>query len=157
MRNVRRMAEHGELCVKLGQLSHPTSGTPLFRSFRELSCFAAMLGYEQGRQRDLTGALELFVDGRVFERSETAVDIGYLVTLASTMKPEVLLDTAEADETMAATFEKLAAGGLDILAEWIAAEPSDPNGDKAVLTALSKGGYLNRSASAEDALADVTF
>lgn len=157
MRSIRRMTEHSDLCIKLGQLSHPTTGTPLFRSFRELSCFAAMLGFEQGKQRELTGPTELFVDARVFERSETAVDIAYLVTLAATGKPEVLLDTAVADETLAKTFEELAAGGLDILTQWIEAEPSDPNGDKAVLTALSKGGYLNRSANAEDALADVTF
>lgn len=105
MRNIRRMTEHTDLCIKLGQLSHPTTGTPLFRSFRELSCFAAMLGFEQGKKRELTGPTELFVDARVFERSETAVNIAYLVTLAATGRSEVLLDTAAADET----FEELCA------------------------------------------------
>ena len=68
-----------------------------------------MLGFEQGKKRELTGPTELFVDARVFERSETAVDIAYLVTLAATGGSEVLLDTAAADETLAKTFEELCA------------------------------------------------
>lgn len=157
MRNVKRLTIHGELCKRLGQLSHPATGSPLFRTFRELSCFAAMLGYEQGRRRVLDGPTELLVDGRIFEGSETALDVAYLLGLAESVDPDVLADNSESSEKLALIFEELTAGGLDILGEWLEAEPSDPNGDRAVLTALNNGGYLDRAEAAGDAIENVVF
>lgn len=157
MRNIRRLVEHGDLCRRLAQVSHESTGIPLFRTFRELSCFAAVLGLAQRRERALDGPTELFVDARVFESSETAVDVAYIVGLAATEDPDVLLDSAKGDEVLAETFERYAAGGLAILQEWLDAEPSDAAGDKAVLTALRKGGYLERFETAADAVSRVTF
>ncbi|MCG5248415.1 hypothetical protein [Methylorubrum extorquens] len=157
MRNVRRLKEHADLCIKLGQTSHPATNSALFRTYRELSCFVAMLGFEQGRERELDGPTELFVDGRIFEGSETAVDVLYLIGIASTQSTEALGDDRDAEEKLVKTFERFAAGGLDIVAEWMALEPSDAHGDKAVLTALKRGGYLERVETAEDALAHVVF
>lgn len=157
MRNIRRLVDHNDICTKLGQVSHPATGTALFGTYRELACFAAMLGFEQGRTKDLEGPVELFVDGRIFERSETAVDVAYLIALADSKSPDALQNTEKAEEELAKTFERYAAGGLEILKEWLAAEPSDPDGDKAVLTALNKGGYLNRAETLDDALAHVVF
>ena len=157
MRNIRRLQSHEELCNKLGQISHPATGAALFGTYRELACFAAMLGFEQGRSRELDGPAELFVDGRIFERSEAAVDIAYLIVLAATKNPDALEGTPEADEELAKIFERFAAGGLDILQEWLDAEPSDPDGEKAVLTALSKGGYLARAETLGDARANLSF
>ncbi|KTS25896.1 hypothetical protein NS228_23835 [Methylobacterium indicum] len=157
MRSIRRLKEHADLCIKLGQSSHPATGAALYRTYRELSCFVAMLGFEQGRERDLDGPTELFVDGRIFEGSETAVDVLYLIGIASMKSTSVLDDTEEAEEKLVKAFERFVAGGLDIVAEWMAAEPSDTNGDKAVLTALRRGGYLERIQTAEDALARVVF
>lgn len=157
MRSIRRLKEHGELTVRLAQASHPATNAALFRTFRELSCFVAMLGFEQGRQRELEGPTELFVDARIFEGSETAVDVLYLIGIASMKTTNVLNDDEAAEDKLVKAFEKFAAGGLDIVAEWIAAEPSDPHGDKAVLTALRRGGYLEQVESAEDALTRVVF
>lgn len=157
MRNIRRLAAHDDLCRQLGQTAHPKTGTPLFRTFRELACFAAMLGFEQGRPKKLDGPTDLFVDARIFESSETAVDVVYLLGLAATKDPDVLLDTDAARDKLSALFEEYAAGGLEILAEWLAAEPSDPNGDLAVLTAIKRGGYLDDAKTVEDALGQIDF
>lgn len=157
MRSIRRLKEHADLCIKLGQTSHPVTNAALFRTYRDLACFVAMLGFEQGRVRELDGPTDLFVDGRIFEGSETAVDVLYLIGIASTKSTEALNDDAGAEEQLVKAFERFAAGGLDIVAEWMHAEPSDPHGDKAVLTALRRGGYLDRVDTAEDALSRVVF
>jgi len=158
VRNIRRLVAHEDLCVRLAQAAHPASGRPLFGTYRDLACFAAMLGFEQGRKPDLTDQpLELFVDSRIFERSETAVDVAYLIALADAKRVEALADTLEAEEEAISNFERYAAGGLAILQEWLDAEPSDPDGEKAVLTALAKGGYLATPENLDDALRNVVF
>lgn len=157
MRTIRRLNSHRDLCDQFAKVPHPHTGTSIFSTYRELACFAALLGFEQNRRRDLVGATEVFVDGRIFAGSDQALDIAYLLALATTRNQDILREDEVHQEQLAVLFEEYAAGGLDLLGEWLRAEPSDPHGDRALLTGLRKGCYLDDQVAAETALDRVIF
>lgn len=157
MRTIRRLSSHRDLCDQLAKTPHPQTGNSIFPTYRELACFAALLGFEQNRQCKLEGATEIFVDGRIFAGSDQALDIAYLLALAATREQDILQDDEEQEERLSVIFEEYLAGGLDILSEWLRDHPSDTNGDRAVLSALRREGYLDDSQAVETALDRVVF
>jgi dnd system-associated protein 4 len=157
VRNIRRLVAHTAISEQLARATHPLTGNSIFGTYRELACFAALLGFDQDRRIELDGPTDLLVDGRILENSDQAQDIVYLLGLAATKEQDILRVDGEHPERLVALFEQHVAGGLQILAEWLRDEPSDPHGDRAVLSALRRGGYLNEELPADVAIDRVVF
>lgn len=157
IRTVRRLVADEDICRQLAQTPHPRSGGPVFRTFRELAVFAATVGFEQQRRVKLEGPTDVFVDGRIMESSESAMDMVYLLALASERRQEVLSDDAAEQERLATLFEEFAAGGLEVVREWLAEDPGDTEGDRALRGALGRHGYLEDGRSAAETLGEVDF
>ena len=155
--SIRRLDRHDDLVERLGAQAHPKTGASIFPTFRELACFAALLGFELDRRASMDGPTGLLVDGRIFAGNDQALDILYLLGLASTRDQDVLLDHVDQETRLVAEFERLVNGGLDVLAEWLAAEPTDAYGDRAILAALVRGGFLADAERSDVSLDDVTF
>ena len=135
MRSIRGDEKFEEM---IRNLSHPVTGKPIFPTMRELICFAAVLGFEHGKRAELNGKTFEVVGGRIFEGSSLAMDLLYLIALASEKNADILRD----EEPMLKIFEEYAHGGLEILHGWLREKPEDINGDKAILEALHKYNFL---------------
>jgi dnd system-associated protein 4 len=154
MRAVKRSKRFEVIVSLLAETNHPQAKRPIFPTIRELLCFAAVLGFEKERRVPLEiDSIE--IDARPFENHPQTLDVLYLIALASTKDAEVLRE--ENDDKILGIFEEYAAGGFEILSSWLKEKPDDDCGDKAILTALSKYGYLNDSRNVESAVADVSF
>ncbi|MDG7001118.1 MAG: hypothetical protein JRN15_18645 [Nitrososphaerota archaeon] len=129
---------------------------PIFATKRDLLCFAAVLGFDREKKGPIEAKAVEFVDSRPFENSQEAMNLMYLIGLAVTKDVDSLRE--ENEEKLVEIFEQYADGGLSILQEWLAETPSDPHGDRAILEALKKHGYLSTTGEpAEDVVADVEF
>lgn len=129
---------------------------PIFATKRDLLCFAAVLGFETEKKGKIEAKAVEFVDSRPFENSQEAMNLLYLVGLAVTKDADVLKE--ENEEKLVDIFEQYADGGLSVMEEWLTETPSDPHGDRAILEALKKHGYLGvTDEPAEDVVADVEF
>lgn len=156
MRNFQRSSRHDLVVGKLATDSHKKSGQPIFQSRRDLMCFAAVLGWESKRRNVVKEPSIEFVEYRVFERSPQAQELLYLIGLAETRNPDCL--RPEAEDALVTLFEEFADGGLEILLEWLNETPSDGPGDRAILEALGKYGYLQQTDKPPEAIAsDVVF
>jgi len=142
---------------KLANAAHPVTKQPIFPTYRDLLCFAAVLGYDKGQKIPLGEKTDDFVDGRVLSNSDSTVDLMYLIALVSERNVDVLRD--EQEENVATIFEQYANGGLSILRTWLKAKPDDLNGDRAILKALYDEQYLTsgNKKSLLAAAADVSF
>lgn len=153
MRGVKRSAIHEPMVRRLTETATP-SNRPVFPTIRELMCFAAVLGYEQGLKKPLQG--ETFeVDGRNFGNYQPAVDTLYLIALAGERNADILRD--ESENEMVSIFEQYAEGGFEILAGWLREKPDDEIGDRAILAALAKEGYLGAPRPVDSVMPDVKF
>jgi dnd system-associated protein 4 len=155
MRTFRASEKYRGLIEKLTQSNHSVAGKSIFPTMRDLLCFAAVLGFEYDHHAELAGKSFEIVDGRVFSNSQQAIDLLYLVSLASSKDPEILRD--ENEEKMIDIFERYAQGGFEIIDGWLSEKPEDLNGDKAILAALSKNKFLDAPRDSEDATRDVSF
>lgn len=157
MRNIRRLARHADVCELLARTSHPHTGNSIFGTFRELACFAALLGFQEGRTAEMDGASELLVDARIFENNDQALDVLYLVGLAATRDRNILRSDDGNAERLVSEFERYMSGGLDVLAEWLNHDPSDPDGDRAIVSGLHRAGLLRDEPPAGDVINRVVF
>lgn len=129
---------------------------PIFATKRDLLCFAAVLGFEKDKKGPIEAKAVEFVNSRPFENSPEAMNLLYLIGLAVTKDADALRE--ESDDTLVEIFEQYADGGLSLLQEWLAETPSDPHGDRAILEALKKHGYLGVATEpTENVVADVEF
>jgi dnd system-associated protein 4 len=111
LKAIRRLVSDEDICARLAQAPHPRTGGPIFRTFRDLAVFAATVGFEQSRRRPLDGPTDVFVDGRIMERSDTAMDMVYLIGLAAERRQEILSDDPKEEDELAKIFEEYARGG----------------------------------------------
>jgi dnd system-associated protein 4 len=122
---------------------------------RELQCFAAALGFQENRRKPLEGKTAE-IDGRIFENSELATDMVYLIALAGASNVEIL--QPEREDEAVTVFEEFANGGFEILGEWLVATSGDIDGDQALFDGLTRCGLLrNSKPSIAGAIADVKF
>jgi dnd system-associated protein 4 len=155
MRNVRRNLSHEVIVKLLSEKAHPKTQRSLFPTMRELQCFAAALGFQENRRNPLEGKTAE-IDGRIFENSELATDMVYLIALAGAGDVNILQPEREDDAI--SVFEEFANGGFEILSEWFAANAGDIDGDQALFAGLSRSGLLgNAKPSVAGALADIKF
>jgi dnd system-associated protein 4 len=152
MRGIKTSNTHEEM---IRHLTHPVAGKPVFDSMRTLVCFAAVLGFEYSKKVALGKQQFEAVDGRIFENSDQAVDLLYLIALAHEKDPEIL--RVENEEKMVAIFEQFAQGGFEILAGWLREKPEDTVGDRAIVSAFGKYGFLSTGEDSEVTLSQINF
>lgn len=154
MRGIRRSIDFETIVRRLAEEPHPDAGRAIFPTMRELMCFAAVLGFENDRRHPLQSKTAE-IDGRNFANSPQALDLLYLIALASKKDAEVLRD--ENEDEMISIFEEYAQGGFEVLQGWLKDKPEDPNGDQAILAALGKYGFLSKPEEVESVINDITF
>lgn len=137
-----------------GETADGIGARPVFPTMRELMCFAAALGYENGRKMPLTKDTNE-IDARIWERSQEAMDLLYLIALVGENDGEILREDRIDDAV--GIFEEYANGGFAVLTQWLKEKPDDLNGDKAILAALSKYGFLGDDSTPKGVLGDVDF
>lgn len=154
MRSVKRSEKHEEMVRRLAEQAHPAAGRSIFPTMRELMCFAATLGFEHDKRRALEGKTQE-IDARIFQGNQQAVDLLYLVALAGTKDADILREDREDDAV--SVFEEYANGGFEVLRGWLAEKADDLNGDRAILAALAKYGYLSDPDVTGGDASEVTF
>jgi dnd system-associated protein 4 len=140
MRGFRNNQSHDLIIGLLYGTTHKNAGQPIFVTKRELLCFAAVLGFEGNRRNKILDKPTDFVDSRNFENSQDATNLLYLIGLAVTKDVDCLRE--EKEEELVTIFEEFADGGLCTLEEWLRETPSDPHGDRAIIEALKRHGFL---------------
>src|SRR5688572_23848247 len=105
MRGIKRSEQHEDLVRRLAEASHPSSNRSIFPTMRELVCFAAVLGFEHDRRKALEGKT-FEIDARIFQGSQQAVDLLYLVALAATKNGDILQE--EREDEVVGIFEEYA-------------------------------------------------
>ncbi len=145
--NINRSRLHEDMVQRLAMQKLPGADRTLFPTIRELLCFAAMLGYSEGRRvpLDRTAGTE-DVSYQQFERGD-AEDLIYLLALAETKDPEILRDGEES--RCAEIFEEYVNGGLQILRDAML-QSGGEYPDRDILELLLKTGYLNVEDSEPD-------
>jgi dnd system-associated protein 4 len=154
MRSVKRSDKHEEMVRRLAEQPHPAANRSVFPTMRELMCFAATLGFEHDKRRPLEGKTQE-IDARIFQGNQQAVDLLYLLALAGTKDAEILREDREDDAVT--VFEEYANGGFEVLRGWLSEKADDLNGDRAILAALAKYGYLSDPDVAGGDASEVTF
>ena len=138
--NINRSRIHEDTVQRLAMLKLPGADRTLFPTIRELLCFAALLGYSEGRRIPLDRTVGLEdVSYQQFERGD-AEDLIYLIALAETKDPDVLRDGEES--RCAEIFEEYANGGLQILRHALL-QSGGEYPDRDILELLLKSGYLD--------------
>ena len=139
LRSVVRSEEHEKMVQNLSRQSVDGKQT-VFRTIRELICFAAMLGFQMGKRSTLPDnkrGEDVMIEE--FERNES-IDLIYLIAVAHTGGTEVLKSDAEID--MVSIFEEYANGGFEILKGWLH-KYRDEVGFQAILQGLKENGLID--------------
>jgi len=155
MRNLRRTKQWTGLIDRLIEEKDPETGQSAFPSLRELMCFAASLGYEQARHEPLGEERVDFVEGRVFPRSDLALDLLYLIALAA--KRNVTIIDEEHEEQALTTFEEYANGGFSVIDNWLGAHAPDESPIRSLMTDLRRHGFLTKDEADDGVPEDVVF
>lgn len=138
--NINRSRIHEDMVQRLAMIKLPGTDRTLFPTIRELLCFAALLGYSEGRRLPLDRSVGTEdVSYQQFERRD-AEDLIFLIALAESKDPEILKDGEEG--RCAEIFEEYANGGLQILRDAMLRSGGEYP-DRDILELLKKSGYLN--------------
>ena len=114
-------------------------GSKLFTTIRELMCFAAMLGFAEGKRVPLSnnfGTEDISYQQFEFNNSN---DFIYLIAVAEAGNTDVL--KSDSDFDLVEVFEEYANGGLEIISGWMH-EFSDSFGQRALINGLIQNEYL---------------
>ena len=146
MRSIYRSKEHAETIRKLTE-RNPETHVAVFPTIKALQCFAAVIGFDQKRRKKLDRSNVENIEWHTFENTNHTHYI-YLIALAETNDLNVLkYDVENSDDfdvgaNMVEIFEEYANGGFDIITGWLAKNPGDPFGNKAILAAMEKAGFM---------------
>ncbi|UKK94118.1 DNA phosphorothioation-associated protein 4 [Brucella anthropi] len=138
--NINRSRIHEDMVQRLAMIKLPGTDRTLFPTIRELLCFAALLGYSEGRRIPLDrseGTED--VSYQQFERRD-AEDLIFLIALADSKDPEILKDGEES--RCAEIFEEYANGGLQVIRDAMLRSGGEYP-DRDILELLKRSGYLN--------------
>lgn len=154
MRSVYRSKKHANLITILTD-KNPNIGVAAFPTIKALQCFAAMLGFEQGRRVPLEKGDSENIEWHTFN-NDGYTEYIYLIGLAETRSLGVLRydvetsDTGGFSEDMVKIFEEYANGGFQILQTWLDKSPGDPYGAKALIAGIQRAGHLSAAENKED-------
>lgn len=138
--NINRSRVHEDMVQRLAMMKLHDAERSLFPTIRELLCFAALLGYSEGRRipLDKDAGVE-DVSYQQFERGD-AEDLIYLIALAESKDPDILRDGEES--RCAEIFEEYANGGLQVLSETFQ-QSGGEFPDRDIVELMVSSGYLN--------------
>lgn len=142
MRPVFRSKEFDEIVKQYsrGGSSDPER-TKIFGPIKDLLCFAAMLGFAEGRREPLSSKFgKEDIQEQIFSRDKQAMYVVYLLALAE--KKTVDIFKAENVNEMVLVFEEYANGGFKILQDWLNSNPTDVDGVDSLLVGLTNLKYI---------------
>ncbi len=146
MTDIRRSEDYDAVARRLVETKHPETGQPIFRTFMDLLVFSAMVGLSTGT-RLKAGSTSLTVPESVFANRNMDGAI-FLVALANTKDPNSLRE--KNDLSSFSVFEEFANGGLKVISDWLADNPSDISGDRTLLIKIREAMTASREAAAVD-------
>ncbi len=151
--NIHRSKVYEDLVQRLATQAVPGSDRKLFPTLREVLCFAALLGFSEGRRLKLDRAQGTEdISYQQFEADPAAEDLLWTIAVAESQDVEILRDGEEA--RCAEIFEEYANGGLALIKDYFLRNGGEYP-DRALLALLRERNYL--PAAAEPDLAAVTF
>ena len=124
-------------------------GRGLFKTYKDLLRFAAMVGYKHKKKRSVE-SVGREVPQRIFESSNDN-DLIYILALVDSKDPDLFKESDEA--AIYKTFEEFANGGLEIIQEWLEDKPSDTSG----LSTLLEKTYKELGGITEDTSKEIKF
>ena len=147
LRAIYRSTIHEDFVQRLARSPHPIKKTSIFPTIKDLLCFAAVLGFSEGKKIPLSEKYkkediqkQIFID-------DGKVNIIFLIALADQKDSNVLRDDNPVD--IVKIFEEYANGGLEIMKAWEIDTPDDTRGDKALVHGLIKKEYLKINEEAD--------
>lgn len=161
MRTVRRSKAHKTLIDTLYSIKDQNTDMSVFKFIKSLQCYAALLGFQEGKRMPFDNEDKENIEWRIFE-TDGYTDYIFLIALAETQDTHVLKydevnsDTDNHSEDMVKIFEEYANGGFHILQSWMDKSPGDPYGTNAIIAGLQKSGLLNQNEQ-KPVLEDVEF
>jgi dnd system-associated protein 4 len=151
--NINRSRSYEDIVQRLAGQTLPGSDRRLFPTIRELLCFAALLGFSEGRRVPLDRAQGVEdISYQQFERGE-AEHLIYLIALAHEKDVNVLREGNE--DQCGQLFEEYANGGLAIIKDSLL-KAGGEYPDRALMGLLREKGYLTGT-QAEPDLGAVEF
>jgi dnd system-associated protein 4 len=151
--NINRSRKYEDIVQKLAAMPLPVSDRRLFPTIRELLCFAALLGFSEGRRVPLDRSEGVEdVSYQQFERGDSE-NLIYLIALAEAKNTNVIREGNE--EECAGIFEEYANGGLAIIKDSLLRAGGEYP-DRAIMALLREKGYLPM-AKAEPDLGGISF
>jgi dnd system-associated protein 4 len=152
--NINRSKVHEKMVQALCMDVLPGTDKSLFPTIREFLCFTALLGFSEGRKIPLDKSAGVEdVSYQQFERGD-ADDLIFALAVAETKSIDVLREGKEGQ--CAEVFEEYANGGMQIVDEWIKANPG-LRADKALIVGLKGASYLPEDADEDFSIDKVSF
>lgn len=111
--NVYRSKQHEPMVQRLGHQHLNNMKSSIFPTFRELMCFAALLGFSESRRIKLDEKYEKIGIENVVWENHPAQDIIFLIALAESKDPNILRDGHETE--CVKIFEEYANGGFEVI------------------------------------------
>ncbi|CAH2402994.1 DNA phosphorothioation-associated protein 4 [Mesorhizobium escarrei] len=138
--NINRSRVYEDIVQRLAAQQLPGTDRRLFPTIRELLCFAAVLGYSEGRKVPLDKSQGVEdVSYQQFEARPDAESLIYLIALADAQDTQVLREDNE--EECARIFEEYANGGLGVVKDYLLRDGGEYP-DRALMRLLRERGYL---------------
>tara|TARA_B100001175_G_C19183934_1_gene483415 strand:- start:102 stop:578 length:477 start_codon:yes stop_codon:yes gene_type:complete len=141
LRNINRSDEHEEFVQKLAIRNHSIKKSSIFPTIKDLLCFAATLGFSEGKRVPLSSEHKKHDIQRQIFIDDGKINLIFLIALSELKDVNILRDDNEVD--IIEIFEEYANGGLEIMKSWELDVPDDGNGDKAIVNGLIKNKYLS--------------
>jgi dnd system-associated protein 4 len=152
--NIHRSKVYEYLVQRLATHPVPGSDRKLFPTLREVLCFAALLGFSEGRRLPLDRSQGTEdISYQQFEADPAAEDLLWTLAVAESQDVEILREGEEG--RCAHIFEEYANGGLAMIKDFFLRNGGEYP-DRALLALLRERGFL-QAAAAEPDLAAVTF
>ena len=151
MRPIYRSKEYANI-IEILKTKNPDTNTAIFPLIKDVQCFAAVLGFNQNRRIKLDRSNVEDITWETMSNTHLERYI-YLIALAETNDLNILkcdnetTDSLQHSEDMIEIFEEYANGGFEIIKGWLSKSPSDPYGDKAILLAMDKLGFMENEAN----------
>lgn len=148
-RSIYRSKKFAPLIHKL-RTADAKSDAAVFPHIKDVQVYAALLGFANGRREPVDRKDAENIEWHTFDNDGLTHYI-YLIALAETKDMNILRYDEQASELNGASddmvkiFEEYAEGGFGILESWLAKNPGDPYGAKAMVEGLRRSGFLTHT------------
>lgn len=154
MRSIQRSKKFTLLIENLTGKDYKT-GAQAFPTIKALQCYAALLGFQEGRKESLDKEEKDNIEWHTFNNGDYT-DYIYMIALADTKSLSVLKydvensDAGDFEKDMVKIFEEYAHGGFHIIQNWLDKYSGDPYGSKAIISGLERSNYISNFTENEE-------